>query len=401
MVASRVVRSSRRYRSTGLRAATRHRFRSFEARLEVRRPVAFDPGAAVAVIGMSCRLPGAASPQAFWRLLREGRDAIVETPAERWEMYGLAGPDDGLPGLRYGGFLDEVDRFDAGFFGISPREAARDGPPAAARAGAGWEALEDAGSSPARSPATQAGVYVGAIAGDYASSLSASTQTRWPARRSPARSAASSPTGVSYALGLRGPSMTVDTGAVIVARRRPPRLPEPALRRVDARAGGRRAAEPRPAASAGAVQARRTVARRALLHVRRARERLRARRGRRRRRAQARSSRRVADGDPVYGVIRGSAVNNDGGGDGLDGARSGGAGADAAVRLRAGRGSRPGTCSTSSSTARERRWATRSRPPRSARVLGAGRPPARPLRGRVGQDERRATWKPRRASSGS
>ena len=79
---------------------------------------------AIAVIGMSCRLPGAPSPDAYWELLREGRDAIIQTPADRWALYGLAGPDESTQGLSRGGYLDAVDRFDAGFFGISPREAA-------------------------------------------------------------------------------------------------------------------------------------------------------------------------------------------------------------------------------------------------------------------------------------
>src|SRR3954447_11550992 len=61
----------------------------------------------IAVIGMACRLPGAASPDSFWQLLSGGRDAVTRTP-------------DG----RAGGFPEQSDHFDAGFFGISPREAA-------------------------------------------------------------------------------------------------------------------------------------------------------------------------------------------------------------------------------------------------------------------------------------
>src|SRR4051794_23327311 len=82
----------------------------------------------IAVVGMGCRFPGAKDPDAYWALLRDGVDAIREVPAERWNAEALLDADPAAPGkmtTRWGGFLDQVDRFDAGFFGISPREAAR------------------------------------------------------------------------------------------------------------------------------------------------------------------------------------------------------------------------------------------------------------------------------------
>ena len=80
---------------------------------------------AIAIVGMGCRLPGANSPEEFWTLLREGRDVIRETPASRWDVAALYDPDPDAPGkmsTRWGGFLDDVERFDARFFGITPRE---------------------------------------------------------------------------------------------------------------------------------------------------------------------------------------------------------------------------------------------------------------------------------------
>ena len=94
---------------------------------------------------MSCRLPGAPNPDAFWQLLREGRDAIIETPPERRSLYGLAEADESTQGLEYGGYLDRVDQFDAGFFGISPREAATMDPQQRLMLELAWQALEDAG----------------------------------------------------------------------------------------------------------------------------------------------------------------------------------------------------------------------------------------------------------------
>ena len=62
----------------------------------------------IAVIGMACRFPGAANPIAYWELLRDGREAVTETPPDRWRMYGLNGPGDAWDGLRRGGYLDDV-----------------------------------------------------------------------------------------------------------------------------------------------------------------------------------------------------------------------------------------------------------------------------------------------------
>src|SRR3569833_2578302 len=99
------------------------------------------PGEPVAVVGLSCRLPGADGPAAFWRLLTEGRSAITDVPAGRW--------DPAATGVRRGGFLDDVARFDAAFFGISPREATAMDPQQRHELDLAWEALEHAGGGPA------------------------------------------------------------------------------------------------------------------------------------------------------------------------------------------------------------------------------------------------------------
>ncbi|WP_329500645.1 type I polyketide synthase [Kitasatospora herbaricolor] len=159
---------------------------------------------AVAVVGLACRLPGASGPQAFWTLLREGRDAVGEPPADRW-------PQD-TPGVpRAGAFLDRIDTFDAAFFGISPREAAAMDPQQRLALELGWEVLEDAGTVPGRLRDSRTGVFVGAFLDDYAALVH---------RRGPDAVDRHTLTGLnrgmlanrlSYLLGLRGPSLTVDT----------------------------------------------------------------------------------------------------------------------------------------------------------------------------------------------
>src|SRR6185436_6662160 len=75
----------------------------------------------IAIIGLGCRFPGANDPDAFWQLLHEGIDAMVEVPPERWNVDDFYDPDPDAPRkmyTRYGGFLNvEVDKFDADFFG--------------------------------------------------------------------------------------------------------------------------------------------------------------------------------------------------------------------------------------------------------------------------------------------
>ncbi|MFD0071765.1 type I polyketide synthase [Streptomyces sp. NPDC127166] len=160
----------------------------------------------VAVVGVSCRFPGGSNPAEFWNLLRNGRDALAEPPADRAHL-GVR--DDGSP--RPGGFLPRVDTFDAEFFGISPREAAAMDPQQRLVLELAWEALEDAGIVPAALADSATGVFVGAITDDYTTLTHAA---------GPEATSAHTVTGlhrgiianrVSYALGLQGPSMVIDS----------------------------------------------------------------------------------------------------------------------------------------------------------------------------------------------
>ncbi|MGW2426382.1 type I polyketide synthase [Streptomyces sp. NPDC001709] len=161
---------------------------------------------AVAVVGMSCRVPGAEDVRAFWKLLREGEHAITDAPADRW-------PTDIAELARHpqGGFVDRVADFDAGFFGISPREAAVMDPRQRMVLELSWQALEDAFLPPESLRGSATAVFLGATGDDYASLVH-----RHGGEALSHHSIAGLGRGliagrVSHQLGLHGPSLTVDT----------------------------------------------------------------------------------------------------------------------------------------------------------------------------------------------
>ncbi len=168
-----------------------------------RRAAASD-SEAIAIVGLSCRFPGAADPEAFWDLLANAVDAVSERP-ERWlardvtQMTTMAG-----------GFLDAVDRFDADFFGISPREAVHMDPQQRMLLEVAWEALERAGTLGAADSHSRTGVFVGVSSNDYAQLMvrGGATIDAYVGTGTALSIAANR---LSYQLDLRGPSLAVDT----------------------------------------------------------------------------------------------------------------------------------------------------------------------------------------------
>ncbi len=266
--------------------------------------------AKIAVVGFSCRVAGAATPEEFWQLLKDGRSGVGEFPAAR-----RTGREPGSLGLP-GGYLDVVDGFDADFFEVSPAEAAAMDPQQRLALELGWEAVENSGASPEALRGTRVGVFVGAINDDYAAlqhRLGADAVTRHSLTGTQRGFIANR---ISYRLGLRGPSAVVDTGQssslvavhlgvqsllrgesdavlaggvnLILSEHSTSRLkrfealsPDGRCYTFDARANGYARGE-----GGGFV----------LLKP---------------------LSTAVADGDRVLAVIEGTAINNDGGGDGL------------------------------------------------------------------------------------
>src|SRR5947207_15010080 len=114
----------------------------------------------IAIVGIGCRFPGADSLESFWRLLRDGVDAIGEIPADRFDVSSYYDPTPATPGKlasRQGGFLKNIDQFDPYFFGISPREAERLDPQQRLLLEIAWHAFEDAGIVPENVAATKTG----------------------------------------------------------------------------------------------------------------------------------------------------------------------------------------------------------------------------------------------------
>ena len=169
----------------------------------------------IAVIGMACRFPGADSPGKFWNNLLDGNDAIREVPSERWDVDAYYDPDPQAPGkmyTRWGGFIDDIDKFDAAFFGISPREANNLDPQQRLLLEVAWEALENAGQPAAEMVGSQTGVFIGISGNDYASLMTNSGGIEDINPYNGTGTAFSVASGrLSYVLGLQGPSVSIDT----------------------------------------------------------------------------------------------------------------------------------------------------------------------------------------------
>lgn len=173
------------------------------------------PHEPVAIVGMSCNMPnGCTSPEAFWELIVSGENGLTTVPENRWDTAQFFNEEKqtGKSYVKMGGFLHDVDAFDADFFGISPREAIMIDPQHRVLLETTWHAIEQAGISPRSLSGSSTGVFMGISGCDYAQRVLAckndlsmhavtGTFTSLAAQR------------ISYHLDLHGPSMVVDTAS--------------------------------------------------------------------------------------------------------------------------------------------------------------------------------------------
>jgi polyketide synthase 12/myxalamid-type polyketide synthase MxaF len=160
----------------------------------------------VAIVGLACRFPAAPDARSFWRLLAEGGDAVRDVPPDRWTQGSVPGTDP----IHRAGLLDDVAGFDAAFFGLSPREGAEMDPQQRLMLELSWEALVDAGIPAMDLRGSRTGVFTGAMWRDYATlnrggldGVSNFTATGEDLSIISGR--------VSYYFGFEGPSLTVNT----------------------------------------------------------------------------------------------------------------------------------------------------------------------------------------------
>ncbi|MFI8356845.1 SDR family NAD(P)-dependent oxidoreductase [Streptomyces cyaneofuscatus] len=167
----------------------------------------------IAIVGMHAEMPGCGSLDAYWRHIENGDDLISEIPADRWDwrdFYDPSGQGSNKTVSKWGGFLHDVDTFDARFFGISPREAQLMDPQQRLFLQTAYRAVEEAGYRPSDLSANRTGLFVGVATHEYYDLL----------REAGVPTEAYTTTGlfhailanrVSYLLDLRGPSFPIDT----------------------------------------------------------------------------------------------------------------------------------------------------------------------------------------------
>ena len=170
----------------------------------------------IAIIGIGCRFPGHVNgPGTFWQMLCNGVDAITEIPPDRWSIRSFYDPETGTPGktyARWGGFLEDIDMFDAGFFGISPREAALMDPQQRLLLEAAYEAFEDGGQALENIAGSNTAVYIGVSTADYQLIQSAHDDQEAVELHSTTGSVMSIVANrISYCFDLKGPSVALDT----------------------------------------------------------------------------------------------------------------------------------------------------------------------------------------------
>ncbi|MEW6379761.1 MAG: type I polyketide synthase, partial [bacterium] len=167
----------------------------------------------IAIIGMAGMMPQSEDLDIFWKHLEEGKDLITEIPPDRWDWrtyFGDPAREENKTTIKWGGFMKEVDKFDAAFFGISPREAELMDPQQRIFLQTVWKTIEDAGYKPSDLSGTRTGLFVGVASSDYQDILR-SQGISIEAYVSTGMSHSILANRISFLLNLHGPSEPIDT----------------------------------------------------------------------------------------------------------------------------------------------------------------------------------------------
>ncbi|OJJ77432.1 hypothetical protein ASPBRDRAFT_70836 [Aspergillus brasiliensis CBS 101740] len=169
----------------------------------------------IAIVGMSCRMPGGATDtEKFWDLLASGLDVHRKIPPDRFDVethYDPAGKRVNASHTSYGCFIDEPGLFDASFFNMSPREAQQTDPMQRLALVTAYEALEQAGYVANRTPATnlhRVGTFYGQASDDY---REVNTAQEISTYFIPGGCRAFGPGRINYFFKFSGPSFSIDT----------------------------------------------------------------------------------------------------------------------------------------------------------------------------------------------
>lgn len=166
----------------------------------------------IAIIGMSGRFPGSPDVNTFWENIKANKDLVTEIPKDRWDWqayYGDTTKDKQKTTAKWGGFIDDIDKFDPLHFSISPKEAELMDPQHRLAIEEAYHALEDAGVNPKSLSGTNTGVFIGSYFDDYATLIDRSRIT--DSQVITGLSQAMVANRISYLLDLHGPSETIDT----------------------------------------------------------------------------------------------------------------------------------------------------------------------------------------------
>ncbi|WP_326700512.1 acyltransferase domain-containing protein [Streptomyces sp. NBC_01754] len=166
----------------------------------------------IAIVGIDCRFPGAPDTGAYWDLLMRSRDGVGQVPGQRWNAEEFHSPDgsEGHSNTTEGGFITDPDAFDNEFFTVSPREAAAMDPQQRLLMQCAWRAVEDAGLAPRELAGSSTGVFVGVMGNEWAQ-LHLTDYARVTAQAGSGNGYCMAANRISYHLDLKGPSLAVDT----------------------------------------------------------------------------------------------------------------------------------------------------------------------------------------------